>query len=177
MRKYIGMTALVLVAACGSNEAEQADAPVTATAKLMRGDAEVGQISLTQIGENAAMSLKVEGLESAAYGMHLHETGKCDGPDYKSAGGHWNPAGKQHGLDNPEGAHGGDLPNLVATVGQATRLERSLTGLALTGENGLMDADGAALVIHAKPDDLKTDPSGNSGARIICGVFEIAGAE
>jgi len=177
MRKYIGLTALVLVAACGSNEAEQKDAPVTATAKLMRGDAEVGQISLTRQGENVAMSLKVEGLETGPYGIHLHETGKCDGPDYKSAGGHWNPAGKQHGLENSEGAHAGDLPNLSATVGQATRLERSLTGLALTGENGLMDADGAALVIHAKADDLKSDPSGNSGARIICGVFEMASVE
>ncbi len=177
MRRYIGLMALGLLAACGAGEAAQTGAPETATAKLMRGDAEVGHISLMQQGEHVAMSLKVEGLETGPYGIHLHETGKCDGPDYKSAGGHWNPAGKEHGRENPKGSHAGDLPNLSATVGQATRLERSLTGLALTGENGLMDADGAALVIHAKADDLKSDPSGNSGARIICGVFAMETAE
>ena len=161
----------LLMASCGGETAAVKPPASAVSADLMQNSAKVGTATLTQVGANSAMSLKVEGLATGTYGMHIHETGKCDAPDYKSAGGHWNPGAKQHGLQNPDGTHGGDLENLVATNGQATRLERSLTGLKLAGEGGLMDADGAAFIIHAKPDDNKTDPSGNSGDRIICGVF------
>ncbi|MFC4291731.1 superoxide dismutase family protein [Sphingorhabdus arenilitoris] len=173
MHKFMALGAVAMLAACGSVSEPAKEAPVVATAKLMRGDAEVGTVTLTQKGENAEMSFRVEGLPTGGYGFHIHETGKCEGPDYKSAGGHWNPAGKEHGLENPKGAHAGDLPNLAGVDGQVTRLERSLTGLKITGEGGMMDADGAAIMIHAKPDDNKTDPSGESGDRIICGVFEL----
>jgi superoxide dismutase, Cu-Zn family len=162
----------LLMASCGGETAAVKPAAAMFSAELMKGDAKVGTATLTQAGANSAMSLKVEGLATGIYGMHIHETGKCDAPDFKSAGGHWNPGAKQHGLQNLDGTHGGDLENLVATNGQATRLERSLAGFKLSDEGGLMDADGAAFIIHAKPDDNKTDPSGNSGDRIICGVFK-----
>ena len=171
MRKIISLSLVILTAGCSGAEPEKPDA-VIASADLMQKDAKVGTVSLTQAGENVAMSLTVDGLPTGTYGMHIHETGKCEGPDYKSAGAHWNPAAKQHGAQNPGGAHGGDLENLVATNAQASRLERQLTGIKLTGEGGLMDADGAAFIVHAGPDDMKTDPSGNSGDRIICGVFK-----
>jgi Cu-Zn family superoxide dismutase len=90
--------------------------------------------------------------------------GQCDGPDFKSAGPHWNPAGRQHGHDNPLGAHLGDLPNLsVGSDGRGTA--------SFTVDGDMADADGTSLVIHADPDDNKTDPSGNSGARIACAVL------
>lgn len=172
MRNIIALSALALTAACGGETAADKPAAFVVSADLMQKDAKVGSVSLTQAGENVAMSLTVDGLKTGTYGMHIHETGKCEGPDYKSAGAHWNPAAKQHGAQNPSGPHGGDLENLVATNAQASRLERQLTGIKLTGEGGLMDADGAAFIIHALPDDMKTDPSGNSGDRIICGVFK-----
>jgi superoxide dismutase, Cu-Zn family len=180
MRNIIALGALALTSACGGETAADKPAASAFTAELMKGDAKVftakeakvGTVTLTQSGAGAALSLKVDGLPTGTYGMHIHETGKCDGPDYKSAGAHWNPAAKEHGLQNPAGTHGGDLENLVATNEQASRLERQLAGMKLTGEGGLMDADGAAFIIHALPDDNKTDPSGNSGDRIICGVFK-----
>jgi Cu-Zn family superoxide dismutase len=171
MRKVIALSLVILTSGCAGPATEKPGA-VMVSADLMQKDAKVGTVSLTQAGENVAMSLTVDGLKTGTYGMHIHETGKCEGPDYKSAGAHWNPTAKQHGAQNPGGAHSGDLENLVATNGQASRLERQLTGIKLTGEGGLMDTDGAAFVIHAGPDDMKTDPSGNSGGRIICGVFK-----
>ncbi len=145
---------------------------INGSAKVMTPEeAVVGLVELSPSNAGAIMSLKVTGLSAGTYAIHLHETGKCEGPDYKSAGGHWNPGGRQHGLENPNGTHSGDLPNIVAANGRVTRLKLTLPGLKLNGQGGLMDADGAAFIIHAGPDDNKTDPSGNSGARVICGVF------
>jgi Cu-Zn family superoxide dismutase len=104
--------------------------------------------------------------------MHLHAVGKCEGPDFTTAGPHWNPDMKQHGRDNPMGAHHGDLPNVTAGADRKITLEFKLPDFVISGPAGLLDADGGALVIHEKADDYKTDPSGNSGKRIICGVFK-----
>jgi superoxide dismutase, Cu-Zn family len=180
MRNIIALGALALTSACGGGTMADKPATTAFSAELLKGDAKVftakeakvGTVTLTQAGAGVALSLRVDGLPTGTYGMHIHETGKCEGPDYKSAGAHWNPGAKQHGLQNPAGTHGGDLENLVAANGQTSRLERQLADMKLTGEGGLMDADGAAFIIHALPDDNKTDPSGNSGDRIICGVFK-----
>lgn len=110
----------------------------------------------------------VTGATPGEHGIHLHTTGKCEGPAFTTAGGHLNPDGKQHGLQNPQGAHQGDLPNIV--VGADGKGHATFT--AHTTEAAIFDADGTALVVHAAPDDGKTDPSGNSGARILCGVIE-----
>jgi Cu-Zn family superoxide dismutase len=127
-----------------------------------------GFASFTSDGQRTTIKVNAEGLPAGVHGIHLHAVGRCDGPKFESAGAHWNPAGKQHGKDNPQGAHVGDLPNLTAGAdGKAS------ASFAIDGD--MADADGTALVIHAKADDYKTDPSGNSGARIACAVLTTAG--
>ena len=108
-------------------------------------------------------------LAPGRYGAHLHAVGRCEGPDFTSAGPHWNPAGRQHGTLNSQGHHLGDLPNLEIGADGTGHLEFSIAGTGRWGN--LFDADGASIVIHAAPDDYRTDPSGNSGARIACGVL------
>ena len=106
------------------------------------------------------------------YGVHIHGVGRCEGPGFESAGPHWNPASRQHGSLNPQGHHLGDLPNIDVDADGAGRLEFAIVGATLQGgDHPLFDADGASVVIHAAPDDYRTDPSGNSGARIACGVL------
>lgn len=123
-----------------------------------------GAVSLTENSAGAWLSVDLSGLPPGAHGMHLHAIGRCDPPDFTSAGPHWNPASRQHGLENPRGHHSGDLSN--ATVGADGRLF-AVVPIA----HGSIDADGVALVIHAAPDDHRTDPSGNSGARIACAAL------
>lgn len=111
-----------------------------------------------------SLSIEATGLPPGELGLHVHTVGRCEGPDFASAGPHWNPTRRQHGRDNPEGPHLGDLPNLIATAeGRGT--------VVLALPPGFLDADGASIVIHASPDDYRTDPSGNSGARIACAAF------
>ena len=104
-----------------------------------------------------------------AHGAHVHTVGRCDPLGFESAGGHWNPTGAKHGANNPAGPHLGDLPNM--TVGADGRGTVSFTVPGATMD-GLLDADGATMMVHANADDLVTDPSGNSGGRIACGVFQ-----
>ena len=113
---------------------------------------------------------------AGAHGMHVHAVGKCEAPAFTTAGPHFNPASKQHGFDNPQGYHAGDLPNI--TVNADGSAAYGLQGDSITLQpnapdyiSDILDADGSALVIHASVDDYKTDPSGNSGTRIACGVF------
>ena len=149
-----------------------ADAPVqrraTTTLTTAAGE-EVGSVTATEIDEQVVVRLKATGLEPGEHGVHVHQTGLCDAPDFKSAGGHWNPTDQAHGLDDPQGQHAGDMPNL--TVGQdgTGTLEYTLEGGA--GFDGLMDTDGSAFIVHAGRDDQITDPSGDSGSRVACGVF------
>lgn len=107
------------------------------------------------------------------HGIHLHAVGRCDGPAFTSAGAHFNPAERQHGLEAPEGAHAGDLPNLkVAADGTATyEATTGRASLVAGAYNSIADTDGTALIVHARPDDQKTDPTGNSGGRIACAVI------
>ncbi len=126
------------------------------------------------VAENAGhWELKVEvvGLPAGSHGAHLHTVGKCDAPDFTTAGGHLNPMGKMHGSDNPQGPHLGDLPNVMVGADGKGMLTVALTGTAAELTPALFDADGTAVVIHATADDYRTDPSGNSGGRIACGVL------
>jgi Cu-Zn family superoxide dismutase len=116
--------------------------------------------------------VQAAGLAPGHYGVHFHAVGRCEGPAFTSAGAHWNPTGRQHGKLNPAGHHLGDLDNLDVDETGAGRLEFTIPGASTSGADGLLDADGAALVIHAGPDDYRTDPSGNSGARMACGAFQ-----
>lgn len=131
-----------------------------------------GTAVLSVTGDRAELIVDTVLPGRAEYGMHLHSVGKCEAPDFATAGPHWNPLSKQHGRDNPAGMHHGDLPNIKATETSGS-LARAALKTSVSLEAGLspFDADGVALVIHEKADDYSTDPSGNSGKRIICGVF------
>jgi len=128
----------------------------------------IGSVVASQATDGVAFRIHATGLPAGVHGIHVHPIGRCDPPDFASAGGHWNPLGARHGTLNPAGPHMGDLPNLdVGTDGRAT-LAVNIPGATMTG---LLDGDGAAIVVHAGRDDMMTDPAGNSGARIACGVF------
>ena len=130
--------------------------------------AEVGRATAREVEGGLRVTLEVHGLPPGDHGAHVHTVGRCDPPGFDSAGGHWNPLGAHHGSLNPAGPHMGDLPNLtVAPDGRAT-LGVNIPGAAMAG---LLDADGSAIVVHAGRDDMMSDPSGNSGGRIACGVF------
>ncbi|MGE3913897.1 MAG: superoxide dismutase family protein, partial [Chloroflexota bacterium] len=137
----------------------------------------VGTVTFTQESGGVMLKASVSGLPPGEHGIHVHAVGKCDAPDFTTAGGHYNPDSKKHGLENPEGAHAGDMPNLkVGEDGKGTFefLLKNVT--TTTGAGTLFGPDGTAVVIHAGPDDEMTDPSGNSGARIACGVIMKTGA-
>ncbi len=115
---------------------------------------------------------QVRNLPPGTHGIHVHEAGRCDPPDFMSAGGHFNPTSRQHGLRNPNGPHAGDLPNLEVGADGTGRLDALARDLSLSsGTGNLLDTDGSALVVHAAADDEMTDPTGNSGGRIACGVI------
>jgi Cu-Zn family superoxide dismutase len=140
-----------------------------ATAMLMTADGTpVGRATVREVVGGLRLTVAGVHLPEGQHGAHIHTVGKCEGPDFMSAGGHWNPTMHKHGSMNPEGPHQGDLPNLVVAKNGKGNLGINLPGATL---EGLLDADGSAIVIHAKVDDMMTDPSGNSGARIACGVF------
>jgi Cu-Zn family superoxide dismutase len=180
MRKTMLSTALVLVlAACGSPESDEtapaepaAPTPtptVRAVAVLRTADgADAGTATATPGLDSVRIALSVTGLPPGEHGVHVHTTGACEAPTFESAGGHWNPGEAMHGLEGEAGQHAGDMPNLTVAEDGTGSLNYQLIG----GDwEGLLDADGSAFVVHAMPDDQETDPSGNSGERIACGVF------
>jgi Cu-Zn family superoxide dismutase len=131
-----------------------------------------GTVTAVESPKGLKITYKAVGLPPGEHGVHIHMTGKCEAPGFTTAGGHWNPTGKMHGSMNPMGPHAGDLPNLKIGANGKGVVSFLVPGATLTtGAEALLDADGAAFVVHAAQDDLKTDPSGNSGGRIACGVF------
>ncbi len=161
---------LILVAVWGCGES----APPPAKAIMVNGQGQqVGQVTLTQTPQGVKIDLKVENLPPGVHAFHIHDKGVCGAPDFQSAGGHFNPYGKKHGLDNPQGPHAGDLPNLtVGPDGKAAyETVATLVTLKPGQKNSLFREGGTSLMIHAGPDDGVTDPAGNAGARIACGVI------
>ena len=128
----------------------------------------IGTVRAWQTAGGVSFHIAASGLPHGLHGIHVHSVGRCDTPDFASAGPHWNPAGKQHGLNNPAGPHAGDLPNVEVAANGVLGATVTLPGATMAS---LLDVDGAALVIHAAADDYMTDPSGNSGARIACAVI------
>ncbi|HEU4435457.1 MAG TPA: superoxide dismutase family protein [Pyrinomonadaceae bacterium] len=144
------------------------------TVELKNGQGEsVGNAVITAIGkEGVRIKLDVKNLPAGEHGFHFHEMGKCEGPKFESAGAHFNPDKKMHGLKNPQGAHAGDMMNFtVRPNGTSTQtVTNKFVNMGDQGGTALFGGNGTSLVIHAKADDQKTDPSGNSGDRIACGV-------
>jgi Cu-Zn family superoxide dismutase len=134
----------------------------------------IGSVRAWQTAGGVSFRIAASGLPHGIHGIHVHSVGRCDPPDFVSAGPHWNPRARKHGFSNPAGHHAGDLPNVEVAANGVLNATVTLPGASLTapGLAGiLIDADGAALVIHAAADDYATDPSGNSGARIACAVI------
>jgi len=173
MRISLTLTAMTLLSACamsgeGPAGATAATEPAAiATLRDAQG-AEKGTVTITAAGADMLrVAVAATGLPSGPHAFHIHTIGLCEAPGFTTAGGHWNPAMRQHGADNPMGAHAGDMPNLnVGGDGRA-----SATATVPGTLDALLDSDGAAAMIHAAADDYKTDPTGNAGARLACGVL------
>lgn len=148
--------------------------PPAASATLMDSSgARVGVATFSLVEGGARLGVSVSGLSPGEHGIHIHERGDCTSPDFSSAGAHLNPAGRQHGLENPAGPHAGDLPNLkVEADGSADTIFAVSPDLLAGGEGPLFQPGGTAVVVHAEQDDQHTDPSGGSGARVACGVVK-----
>lgn len=148
---------------------DSAGAAVTATMQDSAGH-DLGQLTLTDATTGIAIAGTLRGLPPGTHAIHLHTTGQCEAPAFQSAGGHWNPTNAQHGTENPQGPHYGDAPNITVGEDSTVTVQVTTPGGMLRGANGLLDADGAAVMIHAGEDDYRTDPAGDAGARIACGV-------
>ena len=173
IRWHLVSVAFLLVAAPGFAQ----DQP-KATASFVNGSGDrigTATIVLTTRGTAVLINARVSKLPPGTHAVHVHNVGKCDPPDFASAGPHFNPGSKQHGHQNPNGAHAGDLPNVEVLADGVANISFAVPDLTLgDGPNSLFHAGGTALVIHAQADDDKTDPSGNAGARIACAVIERA---
>lgn len=182
MRKIVlGVAGLVAMAACASKDegtakdsaagtAAAAPAGITAAMKDSTGK-DLGTLTLSDTPEGIMVMGSLTGLPKGDHAIHLHTTGSCT-PNFTAAGGHWNPTNKEHGKDNPKGPHMGDTPNITVGADGSWNSMVTSPGGTLKGENALMDADGATIVIHAKADDYKTQPAGAAGDRIACGVIK-----
>ena len=132
---------------------------------------EVGKATLVATPSGTLLTLELTAAPPGAHGFHIHTTGKCEPPDFASAGGHFNPDETKHGLLNPEGPHAGDMPNIHVPENGKLTVEVLNPLVTLSKESALLDEDGSALVLHADPDDYTTDPAGHAGGRIACGVI------
>ncbi|MXO75607.1 superoxide dismutase family protein [Altererythrobacter aerius] len=163
-------TAALALAGCSTVADLPAERIGSATLLLANGQP-AGTVQILRAGNVTTMAVAVTGVSPGVHGIHLHTTGACKAPDFTSAGGHLNPTGRTHGSLSAGGKHAGDLPNITVGAGGSGTLNADLTGSPEDVRGWLFDTDGTAVVLHADPDDYRTDPSGNSGARIACGVL------
>jgi Cu-Zn family superoxide dismutase len=168
MFRTLVLTTVVMGLAGGVASAETAKA----TLKNAAG-ADVGSVDLTEVADGVLLKVAVKGIPPGSHAFHVHAVGKCEAP-FTTAGGHFNPANKKHGMMASDGHHAGDMPNLIVPASGELQIEVVNTAVTLQKDkpNSLFKPDGAALVIHADADDYKSDPTGNAGGRIACGVVQ-----
>lgn len=162
---FMGALAASVLGACATTPAGP-----TASADLQArsGSSVSGKVAFSEVNGRLRVEAQVAGLTPGEHGFHVHEAGDCSAPDASSAKGHFNPAGKAHGHHAGSERHGGDMPNLLANAAGDARFSGDIEGLSLGGMTGVV---GRSIVIHADPDDYKSQPAGNSGKRIACGVI------
>ncbi|SFD66027.1 superoxide dismutase, Cu-Zn family [Lentibacillus persicus] len=195
MKKWMlvfGLAFSLLIAGCGNTEDEQEEAEMhrtdlgVKTISSLREEShkldvtlydrdkeEVGTAVIRPVYTGVKVTLEASGLPSGTHGFHIHENGVCEAPDFESAGGHFNPTDAKHGFDHPEGPHAGDLPNIeVDEDGNVFHdAQAEMVTLEKGEENSLLKEGGTALVIHSGADDYESQPSGDAGERIACGVI------
>ena len=171
MPRTLSIALLLLANVALAGAAFAAEGAASATLKDPDGK-EVGIAKLTETPNGVLIALDVSGIPAGVHAFHVHAVGKCEGPDFKSAGPHFNPDDAKHGIMSQHGPHAGDMPNLEVPADGKLKVEVLNTLVRLKGENSVFDNDGAAVVIHAKADDYKTDPAGDAGDRVACGVLQ-----
>lgn len=173
-RFLFGLPAVAAALAVAAPAAAAEGGAGQAMAKMLDSKGgEVGSVTLQQMPKGVLLSLDLANLPPGVQAFHIHEVGKCEGPDFKSSGGHFNPTGASHGFASEKGPHAGDLPNIHVPESGTLRVEYYTQMVTLKeGEaNSLLGGDGTSLMIHEGPDDHKTDPAGHAGGRIACGVI------
>jgi Cu-Zn family superoxide dismutase len=173
--RVVGILALALaLTACRLPYVPGVTSPPPAAGATVRDSTGriVGSAVLLQESDGVRILLDVKGLPPGDKAVHIHEVGRCEPPSFESAGAHFNPKKAEHGTANPRGPHAGDLPNITVDETGLGHLEVTNPRVTLEqGPTSLFNANGTALVLHAGSDDMRTDPAGNSGARIACGVI------
>ncbi|MEO6226031.1 MAG: superoxide dismutase family protein [Sphingomicrobium sp.] len=164
MRKLFFLLPIVASAACTTDWPQGG----TAMALVNSAGQSIGSVRAWQTAGGVTFRIDGTRLAHGIHGLHVHSVGRCTPPDFASAGGHWNPTGRKHGINNPAGPHAGDLSNVDVAANGVLAATVTLPGATMAS---LLDSDGAALVLHAGPDDYVTDPSGHSGGRIACAVI------
>jgi Cu-Zn family superoxide dismutase len=169
LRAYAGFCVLMTMA-CGGPGSQDA----AATADLLDRDGKkIGSAVFSEMGDGVRIQVQLSKLAPGIHAMHIHNVGECHGPDFKSSGPHFNPFGKKHGSKNPEGPHAGDLPNVEVKADGTVAVEVTAKLVTLKqGKNSLFQPGGTCLMIHEKADDEATDPAGNAGERLACGVIK-----
>ncbi|MFM5930364.1 MAG: superoxide dismutase family protein [Novosphingobium sp.] len=166
----------LLIGATAASAQTKPPAPLAqplASAPLFTQDGrDAGYAVIVVRRDKATLRIAATSISEGEHGLHFHTTGSCKGPKFAGAGGHLNPMNAQHGAKNPAGSHMGDLPNVTADASGLLFADIPLNGSAKALAAQMFDKDGTAIVLHAAPDDYMTDPSGNSGDRIACGVFK-----